>query len=45
VTEDCLGMNQPISRRDFLNGVVLAGAGLLLDGKAPTISPADAFKR
>ena len=32
-----------ISRRDFLNGALLAGAGLLLRGKAPTLSPADAF--
>ena len=36
-------MNEPISRRDFLNGALLASAGLLLHGKAPTISPADAF--
>src|SRR5438477_6950356 len=40
---DDLGMNEPISRRDFLNGAVLAGAGLLLPGKAPAISPAGAF--
>src|SRR5437762_4006215 len=40
---DRLGMNEPISRRDFLNGALLAGAGLLLNGKAATISPADAF--
>jgi spermidine dehydrogenase len=38
-----LGINEPISRRDFLNGTLLAGAGLLLPGKAPAISPADAF--
>src|SRR5438874_5794244 len=38
-----LGMNASISRRDFLNGVLLTGAGLLLHNKAPTISPEDAF--
>src|SRR6202158_169134 len=38
-----LGLNDHISRRDFLNGVVLTGAGFLLHGKAPTISPEDAF--
>ena len=38
-----IGLNNPISRRDFLNGVLLTGAGLLLHGKAPTISPEDAF--
>jgi len=36
-------MNEPISRRDFLNGALLAGAGLYLNGRAPVISPADAF--
>lgn len=36
-------MNEPISRRDFLNGALLAGAGFFLHGKAPTISPEDAF--
>src|SRR2546430_14759565 len=41
--EQHLGMNQPISRRDFLNGALLAGAGLVLPGTAPSISPADAF--
>src|SRR5437660_10386393 len=40
---DDLGMSEPISRRDFLNGALLVGAGLLLPGKAPAISPADAF--
>src|SRR5256885_7595998 len=38
-----LGLNEAISRRDFLNGVLLTGAGLLLHNKAPTISPEDAF--
>lgn len=36
-------MNEPISRRDFVNGALLTGAGLLVPGQAPTISPADAF--
>lgn len=40
---DRLGMNEPVSRRDFLNGVLLTGAGLLLHGKEQTISPEDAF--
>ncbi|HEV8400781.1 MAG TPA: FAD/NAD(P)-binding protein [Gemmatimonadales bacterium] len=40
---DRLGLDQRITRRDFLNGTLLAGAGLLLPGKAPSISPADAF--
>jgi spermidine dehydrogenase len=42
-TSDRLGLNDPISRRDFVNGVLLTGASLLLHGKAPTISPEDAF--
>src|SRR3954463_15126086 len=41
--DDRLGVNEPISRRDFVNGVLLSGAGLLLHNKAPTISPEDAF--
>src|SRR2546430_11204301 len=41
--DDRLGLNDPISRRDFLNGALLASAGLLLHGNAPPISPADAF--
>jgi spermidine dehydrogenase len=40
---DRLGMNEPISRRDFLNGALLASAGFLLHGKAPSLSPEDAF--
>src|SRR3954452_17990083 len=40
---DRLRMTEPITRRDFLNGVLLTGAGLLLHNKAPTISPEDAF--
>ena len=31
---DRLGMNAPISRRDFLNGTLVAGAGLFLSGHA-----------
>ena len=42
--KDRLGMNEPISRRDFLNGTLLAGTGLLLGGRGPEpISPADAW--
>jgi len=37
------GLREPISRRDFLDGILLTGAGLLVPGRAPTISPADAF--
>ena len=33
--DDRLGMNEPISRRDFLNGTLVAGAGLLLQGQPP----------
>src|SRR5438046_10495165 len=35
-------LSEPTSRRDFLNGALRAGAGLLLHGKAPTISPSPA---
>src|SRR5947207_15575121 len=41
--DDRLGTNELISRRDFLNGVLLSGAGLLLHNKSPSLSPADAF--
>ena len=43
--DDRLGMNEPISRRDFVNGTLLAGAGMLLSGHAPaaSIAPADAW--
>jgi len=42
--DDRLGMNEPISRRDFVNGALLVGAHLLVRGAAPaTISPADAW--
>lgn len=42
--DDRLGMSEPISRRDFVNGALLAGAGVLLSGHMPaTISPADAW--
>ena len=41
---DRLGMHEPISRRDFLNGTLLAGAGLVFGHhQAPTTSPADAW--
>jgi spermidine dehydrogenase len=42
--DDRLGMHEPISRRDFLNGTLLASAGLILarHAQAPaTSSPAD----
>src|SRR5213594_1453646 len=43
--DDRLGMHEPISRRDFLNGTLLASAGLVLGRhiQAPTVSPADAW--
>jgi spermidine dehydrogenase len=42
---DRLGMNEPISRRDFINGTLVAGAGLLLDGRAAfgSVAPGDTF--
>ena len=44
-SDDHLGLNEPISRRDFLNGTLVAGAGLLIGGRASAfqVSPADAF--
>src|SRR2546426_11772113 len=43
IGDNRLGLHEPISRRDFLNGALLAGVGLLLHSEAPTISPADGF--
>jgi len=46
MTDDRLGLNEPISRRDFLNGSLLASAGLVLGRHAPVfgpIAPADAW--
>ena len=41
--DDRLGMNEPISRRDFVNGTLVAGAGLFLRGQLPNgaIPPGD----
>jgi spermidine dehydrogenase len=33
---DRLGMNEQISRRDFINGTLAASAGLWLGGRAPS---------
>ncbi len=43
--DDRLGMNESISRRDFVNGALVAGAGMLLNGRASAMgtSPADAW--
>lgn len=42
--DDRLGMNEPITRRDFVNGTLLAGVGLLLHGREPNVQrPADAW--
>ena len=42
-----LGMNESISRRDFVNGTLVAAAGMLLNGRASAMgtSPADAWIR
>ena len=37
--DERLGMNEPISRRDFVNGTLAAGAGLLLHGRLPNELP------
>jgi spermidine dehydrogenase len=34
-----LGINEPISRRDFVNGTLAAGAGLFLHGQLPNAVP------
>lgn len=39
--DDRLGVNEPITRRDFVNGTLAAGAGLLLGGRLPAMSPED----
>ena len=46
MSDDNLGLNEPISRRDFLNGTLLASAGFVLGRHIQTpltISPADAW--
>jgi len=46
MSDDCLGMHEPISRRDFLNGTLLAGAGMAFGPHVHvplTTSPADAW--
>jgi spermidine dehydrogenase len=46
MSDDRLGMRMPITRRDFLNGTLLAGVGLILGRDTrvpPSISPADAW--
>jgi spermidine dehydrogenase len=34
--DDRLGMNEPITRRDFVNAALVAGGGLWLHGRLPT---------
>ena len=37
-------MNEPITRRDFVNGALVASAGVFLNSRLPaTVSPAEAF--
>jgi len=46
MSRDSLGMDAPISRRDFLNGTLIASAGMVLGPHVPmplTVSPADAW--
>jgi spermidine dehydrogenase len=45
LNDDRLGMHESISRRDFVNGALVAGAGMLLNGRASAMgtSPADAW--
>ncbi len=43
-SDERLGMHEPMARRDFINGALVAGAGLLLNGRvASATSPADAW--
>src|SRR5437868_3046388 len=37
--DERLGMHEPITRRDFLNGTLVAGAGLLLGSQPPATTP------
>ena len=40
--DDQLGMSEPTSRRDFVNGMLVAGAGIVANGRVPLgASPAD----
>src|SRR6476619_7062509 len=39
--DDRLGMNEPISRRDFVNGTLVAGAGFLMRAVPNAMPPAD----
>ena len=42
--DDRLGMNEAISRRDFVNGTLIAGAGLALHGRLPNdVQPFDGW--
>ncbi|HEV7990373.1 MAG TPA: NAD(P)-binding protein [Gemmatimonadaceae bacterium] len=42
--DERLGMSEPITRRDFINGTLAASAGVWLGGRVPSgTSPADAF--